>query len=387
MSSNDASWSTAPPRITKAENDVLFDESGRRYIDLFSANGTAWLGHSNRAIVQRVAAQLDRVWTTGALDTPARVEASAAVESLFPPSHMLAGFCSTGMEAAEFALRIARVVTKRTGVIGFENSMHGKSLATAYLGWNNRDGVQVPGFHRLPFVQSCSEAGILARLNELLTIEPISAVFVEPLQASGGGYTATRDFYGEVFRLCAEHDVFLVFDEILTGLYRTGTAFFFSELGFVPDIVLIGKGLGNGFPVSAVVVQKTCPIVKAMLPGSTFAGNALASAAVTATLSQIQSLDMPGRVAAIETTITKCLRPLNEIGMTPRGRGAVWIVELPPDADVEATIANIYQRGVSVGYAGRRIRILPAATIDLNNLATGCRVLVEEIQRKQAHTR
>lgn len=368
-------------RITRAKNDLLFDVDGRRYIDLFSAHGTTWLGHANRDITAAVIRQLKKVWITGGLETVVAAEAKEVVESFFPPSHELAALYSTGMEAAEFALRVARVVTRKNGVVGFERNTHGKSLATAYLGWDNRDNLHVPDFHRLPFVPSCPEEQILAQLETLMTSQTLSAVFVEPLQGCGGGHSASKRFYQEAFRLCRDHNVLLIFDEILTGFYRTGTPFFFSELGFVPDIVLIGKALGNGFPVSGVIVDNAYPIRREMLPGSTYAANPLAAAAVLATLRRMRSLELSPKVSRIETIIANGLGPLQEIGIPPRGKGALWVIELPPELNIDKIVVNIYQRGVAVGYAGRYLRILPAATIEPSNLASACSVITSELFR------
>lgn len=366
-------------RIERAENDILFGEDGRRYVDLFSAHGTAWLGHANRAIAAAIARQLERVWITGALETTVLAEARTMVEGFFPASHALAALYSTGMEAAEFAIRLARVVTGRTGVVGFEHSMHGKSLATAYLGWDNRDDVELPGFHRLPFLPRCSEDEILRRLEATLARGSVSTVFVEPVQGSGGSHMASPRFHESVFRLCRQHGALLVFDEILTGFYRTGTPFFFSGLAFVPDVVLIGKAMGNGFPVSGVVVDRRYPVRKEMLPGSTYAGNPLAASAVLETLRQIQSLDLPARVAGIERTIVETLGPAARKGIALRGKGALWVIELPPALDVEGVVLDIYRGGACVGYTARQIRVLPAATIEPGNLARACSLLAEAL--------
>ena len=370
-----------PVRIARAENDILFTEDGQRCIDMFSAHGTTWLGHGNRDITAPVAEQIEKVWVTGGLETPVSVEAKVMVESFFPSSHELCGLYSTGMESAEFAIRIARVVTKRNGVIGFEHSMHGKSLATAYLGWDNKDNLQLPDFYRIPFVQSCPEKEILRQLIGILESRPVSAVFVEPLQGIGGGHMASHRFYQEVARLCLQKHVLLVFDEILTGFYKTGREFFYSELGFVPDIVLIGKALGNGFPVSGVVVDRKYPILKEMFPGSTFSGNPLASAAVLATLRQMRSMDLPEKVARIEKTIIGHFRSLKEIGVVLRGKGALWIIELPSGLNAGDIAANIFRCGVLVSYSGCQLRILPAATIEMSNLESACSVIKEELVR------
>jgi acetylornithine/succinyldiaminopimelate/putrescine aminotransferase len=285
------------------------------------------------------------------------------------------------MEAAEFALRVARAVTGKNGMVGFERSMHGKSLATAHLGWDNHDGLHLPGFTRLPFVRTCSEEEILSQLTDVLLTQTVSAVFVEPLQASGGGHMASKPFYNELARLCSRHGALTIFDELLTGFYRTGSAFFFADLDFVPDMVLIGKSLGNGFPVSGVVVDRRFPVSPAMLPGSTYSGNPLAAAAVRATLRQMRSLDLPARVHSIEEAIVETLGPLRDRGIAVRGRGALWILELSEEIDVEATVIAIYERGVAVGFTGRILRLIPAATIDLARLRRACSIIAEEIER------
>jgi acetylornithine/LysW-gamma-L-lysine aminotransferase len=373
--------SVAPLSIVAADNDQLFDEQGRSYIDLFSAHGTTWLGHANPQIAAELIAQAQKLWIAGGLTTPVYDAAKKSVEAFFPPSQELVALYSTGMEAAEFAFRVARAVTGKNGVVGFERSMHGKSLATAYLGWNNNDGIELPGFLRLPFVPACSEERILDQLTDVLSTRAVSAVIVEPIQASGGGHMASQGFYNELARLCSGHGVLLIFDELLTGFYRTGPAFFFAELEFVPDVVLIGKSMGNGFPVSGVMVNRRYPVSHAMLPGSTYSGNPLAAAAVRATLRQMRSLDLPDRVKSIEKVILESFGSVGERGVALRGRGALWILELPDDIDVERTVVEIYQRGVAVGFAGRILRLLPAATIDLQRLGRACSIIAEELER------
>jgi acetylornithine/succinyldiaminopimelate/putrescine aminotransferase len=375
------SWQTVKDRvrIARAENDLLFDEQNGQLIDLFSGNGAVWLGHANRRINERIVCQLDKIWITGGLETNVHLEAIAAIERFVPSSHKVAALYSTGMEAAEFAIRMARVITGKPGVVGFEKSMHGKSLATAFLAWDNRDGVLLPQFHRLPFVSTLEEPEILERLEATLRDHPISAVFVEPLQGSGGGHSASDAFYREVFRLCKQFGTLLVFDEILTGLYRTGAAFYFSLLGFSPDILLLGKALGNGFPVSSVVVNRDYSVLPRMLPGSTYAGNPLAAAAVVATLAELERTGPFEKVAAIEKIIATAVSPLAQLGVMPRGRGAMWILELPPEADTQGIAAKLCSRGTFVSYAGRILRLLPAVTIVPAHLSAACDIVQETL--------
>ena len=201
-----------PIRIVSAQNDVLVDEQGRRFVDLFAAHGATFLGHANPAIVAGVRQQLERVWITGGLDTPMALEARELVESFLPSSYRLALSYSTGMEAAEFALRLARGVTGRAGAIGFAGGMHGKSLATASLGWEDALRPAIDGFHRIAAPPDVSEDEALTRLDTQLRTAAPAAVFVEPVRASAGGHVATARFLGEVVRRCRAHGALSVVD-------------------------------------------------------------------------------------------------------------------------------------------------------------------------------
>ncbi len=363
-------------RVARASNEILTTESGETYVDLFCGSGTVFLGHNNPAILAGLRDQLDRVWNTGILPTAIRTEAQAQVESFFPSSHTLAGLYSTGMEAAEFALRFARVATGRGGLIGFDRSMHGKSLATAALGWWN-DHVTLPDVRRLPYLPECPESEILEQLADALAQKTVAAVFVEPIQGSGGGHAASPAFHQAVSRLCAGHGTLLVFDEILTGFHRTGGPFMFETLGVTPDVVLVGKAMGNGFPVSGVVVSRRHPIEPKMLPATTYAGNPLAAAAVTATLRAMRELSLPSMVAGLEATVRAELAPVQETGAVLRGRGALWILELPTPLDPERVAARILQHRVLVSPMGRSIRLFPPATISDDRLHQACAVIRE----------
>jgi acetylornithine/succinyldiaminopimelate/putrescine aminotransferase len=195
---------------------------------------------------------------------------------------------------------------------------------------------------------------------------------VEPLHASGKGHSASSDFYRSAARLCAEYGSLLVFDEILTGFYRGGDTFCFEAFGVVPDIVLIGKVIGNGFPVSGVVARKDLPLDGRALLGSTYSGNPLASAAVAATLAQIRALDMRSAVARVASIVTEELDALKRAGFTLRGRGALWVLELPPPVEGPEVVAAARERGVVVACAGACVRLLPPATISAEHLRISC---------------
>lgn len=376
--------------IARAANDLLFDAGGRALIDLFTAHGTTWLGHCNPAVVTAISDQLTRVWATGGLETEIRARARAAIESFFPETHELACVYSTGMEAGEFALRLARVAAGKIGALGFERAMHGKSAAMSSLGWDNCDGAQVSFVRKLPFVDSVSEEGVLESVERELAKGGIGAVFLEPMHGSGGGWPVSAGFARSLIHLCRRFRAVSIFDEILTGFHRTGPLFTFCGPGGLadkeadwPDVVLIGKAMGNGFPVSAVVANRCFKVMPEMLPGSTFAGNALACAAIVATLREIRQIGIESRVAMIEQIVRAELAlPLAQSPARLRGRGAFWVMELPSEIRLEQVrgiVEAVYHRGVFVSYAGRQIRVLPAATIERGHLENACRILVDEV--------
>ena len=362
--------------IVSAKNDLLFTEKDFALIDLFCGGGSVFLGHANPAIVPSVETQARSFWNVGPLNNPARTQAAELVESFFPDTHAFRGFYSTGMEVAEFALRVVRAATGKKGVVSFSNSMHGKSLATAHMGWENGEA-GIPGLTRLSNFPSVHEDSVLDSLHKTFRQDEIGAVIIEPLLASGGGHSGSKAFYHRVSELCKEFGAFLVCDEILTGFYRTGTVFRHQDLGIHPDIVLVGKAMGNGFPVSAIVMRNDISIVPQMLPGSTFAGNPLASAAIGATLSEMKKIPIGKYVETISNTIESNLSGVGEFGIQLRGSGALWFLEFPSATDATNATETLVGMGVFAGSAGKILRLMPPATITHENLESACEKIMD----------
>jgi 4-aminobutyrate aminotransferase/(S)-3-amino-2-methylpropionate transaminase len=373
------------PLIVRAQNDLLWTDSGEQLVDLFSAYGTNWLGHCHPVVTAAVSAQLAGPWSLGGLRHTAADRAHAALERFCPAYLQPAGLYSTGMEVAEFAMRVARVLTGQNGVIGFARSMHGKSAATSNLSWDNGDAFVLPHLYRAPFVDTHTEVEILDGVERELASGRIGAVFVEVLQGSNGGREASPAFYAMLAALAHRHGALLVCDEILTGFYRTGARFRYETHGLKPDLVLFGKACGNGFPVSGMLARTGIAITPAMLQGSTFSGNPLASAAVASTLEVLSSLDPVAMVAAIAACVEARLGWLrSHPAALLRGCGAVWFIELPNPAMAAGIVRESYRRGVCIGYYGRFLRLLPAMTIAPANLERACGVLAELLHAQLA---
>jgi acetylornithine/succinyldiaminopimelate/putrescine aminotransferase len=252
--------------------------------------------------------------------------------------------------------------------------MHGKSLAAARLGWPN-SLASLPDFHSLAYLPERAEAAILDDVRARLASGSVAAVFLEPLLGSRGGYMPSRAFAGQLAESCAAAGTVLILDEIFTGFHRTGPLFLHQDLGVTPDILLVGKSMGNGFPVSGVAVDRRFSIESKMLPGSTYAGNPLAAAAVVATLREMRALPMSDKVAAVETTIRNSLADLEDLGVALRGKGALWVLEFPRSVSMRDLMSRIIQDGVIPSQTANYIRLLPAATITPAHLAQACEVI------------
>ena len=353
----------------------IYALAGERLLDLVMGFGSAFLGHAHPLVTARLQEQAGRLWNCARQTTDVRLRVDALLAELLPQGLRVGGFASTGMEVAEFAMRVAATHTGRAHFAGFSHSMHGRSAMTAGLCWENAP-LHPDKLHRLPFIDEAGEDVILEELSGLLRKRQVAALFVEPIQGSHLAYEASADFYRQAIALCRESGTLCVFDEILTGLYRTGTTFYCNQLGESPDILLFAKNMGNGFPVSALAVAEPIAIRAEAFPGSTFSANPLAMAAIEGTLTAMKALPMAALVESAGETIATTLGGLHDAGATLRGRGALWCLDLGKRIRRDEAIAAIREAGLLAGSVGSVIRLLPAATLEPARLQEACRHLV-----------
>lgn len=364
--------------IVDAQADLLHTSDGRTLIDMFTAHGTAWLGHRHPGVRDAIQRQLDKIWITGGYATPMVQEMRETINAFLPAGYSLATLASAGMEANEQAYRIARITTARTGALGFAGAMHGKSFLTAALAWDNGDGLQIPQFHRVPAGQDVDEDVTLLAVEEKLRSGEIAAVFVEPIHATSFGWRGSPAFYRTLRALTALHGSLLVYDEVLTGFYRTGPKFCFLQHGVEPDIVVFGKACGNGFPVGGVAIRNGIATSPTMMLGSTFSNNALAAAAVRATLHYLEELNATTLVQEIERTILQYLRPtLNGTNIGLNGAGAMWILNFPSTEQATVCALSLLKAGVCIDFRNRQLRLMPPITIRQENLKLACQMIAE----------
>ena len=365
------------PVIESARGATLVDRDGREYVDLSMGYGSVWLGHGEPAVARAIAGQLERYAAPGFLPFAALDQAQAALQRCIPDTHFVGGIYSTGMEAVEAALRAVRAHTGRAHVAGFEGSEHGRSAAAAALGAAGTPGAPA-SVHRLPALAGLAPGALGAALRELHARAPLAAVFVEPLQMTGGGHAIDAAQCAALFAFARAHGCAVVFDEALTGLYRCGARLYADLLGCAPDVIVLGKGIGNGFPCAAVALRHGFAWDRARVrPGSTYWNHPLACAAIGATLDELERLHPVPRVAAIERIVREGLG-----GLELRGRGALWCLGFPDQGRQQEFMRRVLGGGVVASYYARFVRLLPPLCIEPGALRRAC----EAIRKAHADT-
>jgi acetylornithine/succinyldiaminopimelate/putrescine aminotransferase len=357
--------SHALPEIVAASGEWLRDDAGREYIDLNAGYGSVWLGHNHPAVTRALSSQLERYAAPGYLPNGALRAAQAAFAPYVPESHFLGGIYSTGMEAMEAALRAAAARTGARDVAGFRGSAHGRSLLTSEIGGAGEKALAF--VHSLPGFGG-DAAGAGAELRQLAGRRRLAAIVVEPVQMSGGGHEIPPHLLEAVFTVGRERDVPVLFDETLTGLYRCGERYYCDGAGRWPDLLVLGKGMANGFPAAAVLLRRDFPWDRQRVrPGSTFWNHPLACAATASTLTELSRLDARQRVARIAEVIRRVLGRLEL-----RGRGAMWCLGCGDGSGLPGFARRLIEAGVVVSYYQRFIRLLPPLTVNPEALEQAC---------------
>ncbi len=377
----------------RALNAEIWDVEGKRYIDLAAGIAVTNTGHNHPRIIAAVEAQLRRFSHTCFQVTPydVYVQLAERLNSVAPgPTPKKTIFLTTGAEAIENAVKIARKHTGRSAVVAFSGAFHGRTMMCMAL-----TGKVVPykaGFgpfpaevFHIPFpveYHGVSVQDSLAALDKLFKsdLEPsrIAAMIIEPVQGEGGFYPAPDGFIGTLRQICDQHGILLIVDEIQTGFARTGQLFAVERDGVEPDLMTVAKSLAGGFPLSGVIGK--AEIMDAVEPGGlggTYAGSPLGCAAGLAVLDIIDEEKLCDKARALGVQIQQWAERLRSdtdcIGDI-RITGAMCAIELVadndadrPDADLTKAIATeAVKRGVillTCGVRGNVIRFLPPLTI------------------------
>jgi len=361
-----------PPLVfVSGSGSWLTDHSGTRYLDFVQGWAVNALGHSPPAIVAALAAQAPRLispspafYNAPMIELARLIGATSGLHRVF--------FCNSGAEANEGAIKLARKWGRRARegaweIIAFEGGFHGRTLATmsasGKLGWDTMFAPQVPGFPKAVFND-------LASVERLIT-DRTAAVMLEPVQGEGGVNPATQEFMRGLRALTRERGLLLIADEVQTGIGRLGTLYghqaFRDADGAVvePDIMTLGKGLGGGVPLAALVARAEVSVFEYGEQGGTYNGNPLMCAVGLAVLAEVARPAFLAHVEAMGAYLGERLRAMaRELGLgEERGMGLLRALELGADTGA-AVVAAARDRGLLVNAPRPAVlRFMPALTV------------------------
>jgi 4-aminobutyrate aminotransferase/(S)-3-amino-2-methylpropionate transaminase len=380
----------APIFAQKAENAEIWDVEGRRFIDFAGGIAVLNAGHRNPIVMKRVQEQLDSFTHTCFTIVPYEpfVALAEKLNALAPISgEKKSMFVTTGAEAVENAVKIARAATGRRDIIAFNGSFHGRTLLTMALTgkivpYKVKFGPFPGGVWHVPYPIEHKGITVEQTMNAIewlfktdVEATQVAAIIIEPVQGEGGFYVAPKELMVRLRKLCDEHGIVLIADEIQSGFGRTGKWFAMEHFGVEPDLMTVAKSLASGFPLAGVVGR--AKIMDAPDPGGlggTYAGNPVACAAALGTIEAFEKEGLIEKAAQQGKTVMKRLQamkakgkgmPMGEI----RGLGAMIAFELvterggskPDAAGAKALAAKCLERGLLIltcGVFNDTIRLL-----------------------------
>lgn len=350
-----------PIALVRGQGARVWDADGREYIDCIAGHGVASLGHCHPTVTAAIQEQAELLVTCSeTLYNDQRAALLAELAAHVPGDLSRAFLCNSGAEAVEGAIKITRLFTGRPGVVATMRGFHGRTLGALSATWNQKYRKPftplVPGFSHVPFNDLEAMAAHVT--------EDTAAVLVEVVQGEGGVRLGDADYFRGLRRLCDERGALLIVDEIQTGLGRTGCWFAYEHVGITPDVLCLGKAIGGGLPMGAVLWREALGTLPAGVHGSTFGGNPLVCAASRSVLRTLAEEDLPARAARLGQEFMAGLRGIESpLVREVRGRGLMVGVELR--RRVTPVLKQLMGRGVLALPAGPTVvRFLPPLVIE-----------------------
>ncbi|MGH8014010.1 MAG: aspartate aminotransferase family protein [Candidatus Binataceae bacterium] len=380
--------------IERAAGSWLYCIDGRRYLDFIAGIGVAALGHGHPAVTAAIERQVRRhlhVMVYGEYVIEAQVKLAAKLAQVLPRELTQVYFTSSGAEAIEGALKTARKYSGREGFVAFEGAYHGDTMGALALAGN--ESFRAP-FGRLPGPVRHLPYGDTAALAAIDT--SVAAVVIEPVQAEGGVRTAPLEFIRELRATCTRNGALLIFDEVLTGLGRTGKLFALEHFGVVPDLIVLAKALGGGMPLGAFCAPAEILATLQDPPLghiTTFGGHPLSCAAGLAVLETIVGECLWERAEKLGETLRRELSLMRGAEIVDvRGLGLLAGLEFKDAAWARRFVAETIARGVIINWtlnAEGVVRLAPPLTISPGELEFALTAMREALAvvRAQEHGR
>ncbi|HFZ8995998.1 TPA: aspartate aminotransferase family protein [Citrobacter freundii] len=372
-------YAPAPFIPVRGEGSRLWDQQGKEYIDFAGGIAVNALGHAHPALRDALADQASRFWHTGNgyTNEPVLRLAKKLIDATFAERLF---FCNSGAEANEAALKLARKYARdrfgeyKNGIIAFKNAFHGRTLFTVSAGGQP---AYSQDFAPLPPAIRHAVYNDLRSVSELID-DATCAVIVEPVQGEGGVVPAEKAFLQGLRELCDRHNALLIFDEVQTGVGRTGELYAYMHYGVMPDLLTTAKALGGGFPIGALLsTEKYASVMTVGTHGTTYGGNPLAGAVAGALLDIVNTPQLLSGVKQRHSWFVERLQAINaRCGLFSeiRGLGLLIGCELTPQYSGKAKLfaQEAAKEGVMVLIAGGNVvRFAPALNVSEEEVNSG----------------
>jgi acetylornithine/N-succinyldiaminopimelate aminotransferase len=348
----------------KAQGSWLWDEHGKKYLDLYGGHAVISVGHSHPHYVKRLTEQLNKIaFYSNSVQNKLQVQFAEKLGELSGYNDYQLFLCNSGAEANENALKLASFVTGRKKVVAFKKAFHGRTSGAVAATDNPKIVAPFNAGHDIVFVPMNDEKA----LNQVMSHE-VAAVIIEGIQGVGGIQMPTDDFLRFIEKKCSEYQALYILDEIQCGYGRTGKFFAHQYAGVKPHLITTAKGMGNGFPIGGLMIHPDIKSWHGML-GTTFGGNYLASVAGLAVLEVMQQENLITNALRVGTYWIDKLNKFSKISDV-RGRGLIIGLDLPEELK---SVRNdlLFKHHIFTGEAKpNTIRLLPslALTMDEANM-------------------
>ena len=370
--------------VESAEGPFIYTKDGKRYVDFISGIAVSSLGHRHPAVTEAIKKQVDRhlhVMVYGEFIQDPQSDYAALLTSQLPEALDRVYFVNSGTEANEGALKLAKKFTGRHKFVAFNNGYHGDTQGS--LSVTGRDVYRDPYLPLLPDVHFLD----FNSYESLETIdEETAAVIMEPVQGEGGIIPADKEWLRQVRERCSSKGALLIFDEIQTGFYRTGSLFAFQDYEVVPDILCLAKAMAGGMPMGAFVSSSEIFEVFRHDPPlnhvTTFGGHPVSCAAAYGTLSELLKGNFAGKAEQIESLVRSTLQADGIVEI--RGKGAMLGMELQNKELTRKVVEDCLEKGIILGWtlhSNTLVRLAPPLIIDPELLEETLQTILQSVKK------
>lgn len=373
-----------PVLFVKGEGSYLYDNENKKYLDLFSGIAVNNLGYQNKAVIEAIVDQTNKLMHVSNLYyTEPMLETAKLLVSASGLKDGKVFFCNSGTEANEAALKLARLFGEKKGktkVVSALNSFHGRTLGGMTLTGQQK---YHEGFYPLVPEITYTKFNDIDSLKESLT-DDTAALFLECVQGEGGVLVATEEYLKLARTLCDEKDILLIFDEVQTGIGRTGSFFAYETIGVTPDVVTVAKGLGGGLPIGAVIATGEASVFSPGKHASTFGGNPVTTKAASVVIKEINNplflSSVKEKGDLFKSLLEEKLNSSEIKHLVKEVRGLGLMIGIQLEVEVSKIVSQALSLGLVVGSAGSNVlRLLPPLTISKEEIVCGVEILVQAI--------